>query len=128
MKNLLVITLLFLVGCSQNFKYVLDCEMSKVTRTDVVKTEYKTTIKFNDTKVGSTVFYNLLKLKIVEVPDDTDVFYPYLYAERIFNNGTNRHYLQLHRSALSMSTQYSYLNKNDEWTQTMNQTSFCKLR
>ena len=79
MKNLLVITLLFLVGCSQNFKYVLDCEMSKVTRTDVVKTEYKTTIKFNDTKVGSTVFYNLLKLKIVEVPDDTDVFYPYLY-------------------------------------------------
>ena len=128
MKNLLVITLLFLVGCSQNFKYVLDCEMSKVTRTDVVKTEYKTTIKFNDTKVGSTVFYNLLKLQIVEVPDDTDVFYPYLYAERIFNNGTNRHYLQLHRSALSMSTQYSYLNKNDEWTQTMNQTSFCKLR
>ena len=84
---------------SVDFKYVLDCEMSKVTRTDVVKTEYKTTIKFNDTKVGSTVFYNLLKLKIVEVPDDTDVFYPYLYAERIFNNGTNRHYLQLHRSA-----------------------------
>ena len=128
MKNLLVITLIFLVGCSQNFNYVLDCEMSKVTRTDEVKTEYKTTIKFNDTKVGSTVFYNLLKLKIVEVPDDTDVFYPYLYAERIFNNGTNRHYLQLHRSSLSMSTQYSYLNKNDEWTQTMNQTSFCKLR
>ena len=127
MKNLLVITLIFLVGCSQNFKYVLDCEMSKVTRTDVVKTEEKVTIKFNDTKVGTSVYYNLLELKIITDPYEDSLF-PFLFAERIFNNGENRHLLQFDYGSLNISSFYYFLNKDDEWKQTTNHTSNCKLR
>jgi len=127
MKNLLVITLIFLVGCSQNFKYVLDCEMSKITRTDVVKTEEKATIKFNNTKVGSSVFYNLVELKFIESPYKDSLF-SFLYAERIFNNGENRHLLQIVPNSLYIDSFYYFLNKDNEWKQTTNYLSDCKLR
>ena len=127
MKNLLVITLLFLVGCSQNFKYVLDCEMSEKIRTDVVKTAGKATIKFNDTKIGSSVYYNLLELKIILETHEGAQF-SFLFAERIFNNGENRHLLELDYGSLNIASSYYFLNKNDVWTQTTKHTSYCKLR
>ena len=96
-KNLFVITLLFLAGCSQNFKYVLNCELSKVTQTGIIKTQETATIQFNDITVGSSVFYNLSELKIVRAPDENFLLNSNLHAERIYRNafGGNRHYLQI---------------------------------
>ena len=127
MKNLLVITLLFLVGCSQNFKYVLDCEMSETklkTNSEIVG---NAKISFNDTKVGSSVFYNLIEFKIVESPNENEVEYPYFFAEKIFNNGSNRHYLKINSRRLNILSMF-FSKRNGDWVENIRYFSYCKLR
>ena len=100
----------------------------KATQTDIEKTEQKATIKFNDTKVGSSVFYNLIELKIVESPDENDVWYPYFFAEKIYNDGFNRMYLQIDTKTTDISLTY-FRKKNGEWVRnTSYYYSSCKLR
>ena len=128
MKNLLVITLLFLVGCSQNFRYVLDCEMSERRGTEIVERSNKVKISFNDIKVGNSLFYNLVEFKIVDVPNENSIWYPRFYAEKIYpKSGPKRDYLEINRQNLYLSHQVA-LKIDNEWKPNRTYFSFCKLR
>ena len=129
MKNLLVITLLFLVGCSQNFKYVLDCQLAEDRGAEIVDTRKKVKISFNDIKVGSSLFYNLEEFKIVDVPNENSIWYPRFYAEKIHpNSGPRKHYLTINRQTLGLSHQVA-LKIDNEWKKPNKKyRSFCKLR
>ena len=122
MKNLLVITLLFLSFGLYSQSIILDCEKEK--ESPDTGTQY-TKIEILQFKSGGTVMFNNFPMTINALHNDM------IWAEREYNVGSFPKRMKLQINRISNSVFVSHFVKEfgeDEWKETVLRSYTCKLR